>query len=706
MEQDFLKLLDTWNEDDEHQRIVDEIGAVPEAERTYALTCRLARAYNNLGRFEEAAALLLSIWEEGENDPLWHYRLGYSYYYLDRDVEALKEFQCAKKLDPDDEDTEDYIEMCRAAIDYPTSVRPFRERVEAFWNAFSEQEAQLRAFLDNPDDPPQPQEALPLAETLLRIAFTEPFFEIGRLPGKDKYDLVLSADGLGHRLFKLEYWKRHAPQSLLSTWNFLVGRQPCADLSQIELRMYGVSLCASDVQIWAEALEAERKIGLRAYCPKLLPLLETDAGKARALIYILMDQCIGETEVIGRMAYLELLTEPLAASDAMTLEGLRTYWEARPTLWKGGPETLSTPYRFQPVDGESWLMREDVLFGDTCCPRLINSYYNDESSIMDEHHKDGVIFGFLYFSHDGLEGNQFIPLRAKLAEEVAERAGECGEVIGGATGRAYSYIDCICYDLRAFLSVSSEILRSRQMSEYGFQVFRRQSPSIDLGETVYGDMEAPEQYDEEELEVVEAHIQSCFGEYDEILHELSSPDIHVDICPIPPSPGHAYYTLVTMGMGAHQMNLPEELQEKGIDRAELLICLPPDWDIRSSSENWYWPIRCLKMLARLPGQEDSWLGWGHTIDNGSPFAANTSLCGSILTDPWDFGEDAHLCHLPNGEVIRFYQVIPLYAEEIAFKRAYNAEALLDYMDDDMLEVVNPARENACAGLMPASDEPS
>ncbi len=35
----------------------------------------------------------------------------------------------------------------------------------------------------------------------------------------------------------------------------------------------------------------------------------------------------------------------------------------------------------------------------------------------------------------------------------------------------------------------------------------------------------------------------------------------MDICAVPPSEGRDYYTLVTMGMGAHRMNVPEELAE-------------------------------------------------------------------------------------------------------------------------------------------------
>ena len=47
--------------------------------------------------------------------------------------------------------------------------------------------------------------------------------------------------------------------------------------------------------------------------------------------------------------------------------------------------------------------------------------------------------------------------------------------------------------------------------------------------------------------------EQYFGEVENVFHELVSPDIHVDICIVPPSEKRDYYTLVTMGMGAHRM---------------------------------------------------------------------------------------------------------------------------------------------------------
>ena len=193
----------------------------------------------------------------------------------------------------------------------------------------------------------------------------------------------------------------------------------------------------------------------------------------------------------------------------------------------------------------------------------------------------------------------------------------------------------------------------------------------------------PEVYTEEEMEAIEGHIQQYFGKFENVFHELSSPDIHVDICVVPPSEERDYYTLVTMGMGAHRMNVPKELAEYKLERAELAIALPGNWKLKREdlkNERWYWPIRLLKTLARLPIASDTWLGFGHTMDNEEDFAKGTKLCAAILTGPQDTEDGSEVCILPSGEEVNFYQVIPLYREELEYKMEHDADALLDKMD--------------------------
>ncbi len=94
------------------------------------------------------------------------------------------------------------------------------------------------------------------------------------------------------------------------------------------------------------------------------------------------------------------------------------------------------------------------------------------------------------------------------------------------------------------------------------------------------------------------------------------------------------------------------------------------------------------------GQIDTWLGFGHTMDKQSPFAEDTELCAALLVGPqdvvWNGGE---VCTLPSGEEVNFYQVIPLYRNEMEYKMEHDADALLKKMAGISF-VVNPTRQNA------------
>jgi len=208
----------------------------------------------------------------------------------------------------------------------------------------------------------------------------------------------------------------------------------------------------------------------------------------------------------------------------------------------------------------------------------------------------------------------------------------------------------------------------------------------------------PETYSEEDLDALEQHIENHFGPFKNVFHEIASPDIHVDIVIIEPTPERNYYVLVTMGMGARKMNTPAELEEFKLERAELMVCLPPDWKFDDlSDEKWYWPLRWLKVLARLPVENDTWLGWGHTIPSGGSLAENTSLSAILLIYPGTFGDESFECELPSGDNVNFYQMIPIYDEELNYKLANNAESLLELMDDEDLEYIRLNRKAVTEG---------
>lgn len=205
-----------------------------------------------------------------------------------------------------------------------------------------------------------------------------------------------------------------------------------------------------------------------------------------------------------------------------------------------------------------------------------------------------------------------------------------------------------------------------------------------------------EAYDEDELDAVEGHIKEYFGDFPTVFHEVTSKDIVIDIACIPPSEERNYYTLVTIGMGAHTMNIPEALPFEENCRAELMICLPPDWKLGESAEEWFWPISLLKDLAKLPINTDSWLGWGHSVDHRGFVAPNAGFIGSFLMFPEDAPNSADFCTLPNGDRVNFFEVVPLYREELMFKIANGTRELLEKLKG-VNHVVDVNRPNACEG---------
>lgn len=190
-------------------------------------------------------------------------------------------------------------------------------------------------------------------------------------------------------------------------------------------------------------------------------------------------------------------------------------------------------------------------------------------------------------------------------------------------------------------------------------------------------------YDDKEIEELDRYICDDFGDYKNVFHEIASPDVHLDVCIVDPTEERPYYQLVTMGAGAYTMRIPDQWQKYHLEHAEYVISLPADWNLDSSEEKDYWPVRVLKDVARLPIWYDTWLAYGHTTqadEEGSPYAPDTRLNSVVLNFASTRSGDSRLV-LSSGKVINFYEIIPLYPEELAFKMEHHADALFEKFEE-------------------------
>lgn len=726
---DILQQCQKWHEENKFQKIINALEAIPAEERTPEMDSELARAYNNLGApsnrelLKKAIALLKPHEEYFAGDYYWNFRMGYSYYYLDQEGRALPYFRKALEARPDDEDTKQFIEWCEAGISQPWFSMCFRKRTEDWWETFAEMEAELRQMMDEDKDHVRGPEIVAQMQGALNQVFDKISFEMGF--NGEKHELILTPEGDKVKLFELVYFQKHAPKKVLEHWNILVGRQPARNIG---LRTEdGWDISGDDVQIWLEE-RGENSFAISAYCEKLLPMLQEEEGRVWWMLTTLTDQVLGEIPHMRYIDHFDVLEKP-KAEPSILMSQLPDALKERGLELSINPETYLNSYlgyEMKPNKDPDADWRLDVMVGSTNCVPLINGYLNADNDFMDDLHADGAVAGFFCYSLDTLreeEGtDKIFDFRDKLEEVFT--AGDGPDVLtltGGATGLFCGYVDFIAWDIRTALQMANAFFEDSDVPWASFHTFRREAGTVNLkacpGEEPDDEEQdtpcinennyAPEVYSVEEMNIIEEHIQQYFGECKNVFHELVSPDIHVDICIVPPDGERNYYTLITMGMGAHRMNVPEELAEYKLERAELAIALPKNWKLTSEdfkNERWYWPVRLLKTLARLPISSNTWLGFGHTMDNEADFAKNTKLCAAMLTGPQGTEEGSEVCILPNGEEVNFYQVIPLYRDELEYKLAHDADALLDKMKRISF-VVECDRQNAInRGTMVSGDD--
>ena len=484
-----LEQCQIWNEKDEYQKIIDTIEAIPEESRTPELCSELARAYNNAAdvddkeMYEKALSLLLPYEEHFQGDHNWNFRVGYAYYYLDQEGQALRYFEQALEARPGDEDTQQMIDDCRRRLALPRFDPSFRERTQEAWAAFSKVEAQLRQLLDVRDRSAVQEELISLCETALLPAFLNPAFEVGH--NGQKYELILTPEGNLARLYELVYFQRHAPAELLKHWNFPVGRQASVNFSIRTAA--GMEISGQDVRVLPEKTDDD-SLSLTLYCEALLPLLRKDENQAWWLLSTLVDQVLGEIPAMALIRGFDISDTPLDGED-MLLSDLPAWVQQMgfevPASAGDYLDSAYAVYQMEPEQNPEADWRLDTVSGSTRLPVLVGDYLRAESDTMDLLHQDGVMAGFLIYPLDSFTGENrseaILSFRDELEAALLDQAGEDAfTLLGGATGLYAGYLDFIAWDLPAVLDAAVAFFEKSGLPWASFHSFRRDVSTVRL----------------------------------------------------------------------------------------------------------------------------------------------------------------------------------------------------------------------------------
>jgi hypothetical protein len=213
-----------------------------------------------------------------------------------------------------------------------------------------------------------------------------------------------------------------------------------------------------------------------------------------------------------------------------------------------------------------------------------------------------------------------------------------------------------------------------------------------------GEKEWTSPHGEECIEEISNHIETHIGEIDMVFHEVISDTVHIDIHHVKPTAERPFHTLITSGMSDLKMDIPDHIDSP--EYLELMVTLPYDWEITDESflnEKWYWPVRQLKYLARMPHKYSTWFGFGHTIPNGDPAEAydkSTGLSGLIILPAATVPSEFRSLTINDEKTIHFMSLVPLYGEEMQLKLDKGSDALIEkFIEHKLNDIIIPNRKN-------------
>ena len=109
MKEKLLEKIESLNEIEKYQEIIDLIEALPAEQLNTELIGELGRAYNNIEEYEKGLEILKSIENEVGDTALWNWRIGYSYFFLEDYTKAEKHFLKVCEQEPDNEKACDFL---------------------------------------------------------------------------------------------------------------------------------------------------------------------------------------------------------------------------------------------------------------------------------------------------------------------------------------------------------------------------------------------------------------------------------------------------------------------------------------------------------------------------------------------------------------------------------------------------------------------
>lgn len=197
-------------------------------------------------------------------------------------------------------------------------------------------------------------------------------------------------------------------------------------------------------------------------------------------------------------------------------------------------------------------------------------------------------------------------------------------------------------------------------------------------------------YSKDERKLIEAFIEYSFGKISYIIGDKDHDEFNIAV--IEPNEMEDYYKFVSIGGGAKVMNVAAEFNKEEFGRAELVMLLPKE---TVDKDGGIPAIMQMIQILETPSQMNTWIGFGHTFTDGTPLTEETEMKTIGLINACDRYDNSMRMKI-DDKIINYYQMIPMYDEEVLFKqRTDMREFLYQLQKEEFPPMFDIKRKNRC-----------
>ena len=221
---------------------------------------------------------------------------------------------------------------------------------------------------------------------------------------------------------------------------------------------------------------------------------------------------------------------------------------------------------------------------------------------------------------------------------------------------------------------------------------------FDSWNDIFGDKtDCLQRYSDEEKNAVIDYIEKVFGNIDSFIYKNDDPDNPISIAVVSMPGNDLYRILITVGLGAYK-GFDTSDDETLLYRTELVSYIPCDIHFREYEHLCKWVSNVMFQFAEMVELDGSFLDVGHTISYGGSLDETVEYDGVLFLPNFETANNNLRCTLPEGYVISFLQMIPLYEEELIYKIEEGfpklTERLVNALKDNT-DLIYPRRINTC-----------